>query len=482
MTTPPERRAIPSGFVTRLADIVGAANVDTSDSGLEGAARDETPNLPPSRPDVVVRPGNTEEVAAVMRACAEERVYVTPRGAGTGKAGGCVPVYGGVVLALDRLRAIVELDEENLLVRVQPGVILGELQATVEEAGLFYPPDPASLSMCTIGGNVATNAGGPRAVKYGVTSDYVLGLEAVLPTGEIVRTGRRTAKGVAGYDLTSLLVGSEGTLAIVTEATLKLLAKPAAVETALALFPTSSTAAACVTRVLRAGLVPRSVEYLDAWSLAALRGHPAVALQLPENAGAALLFEADGASPEDAFATLAQVLELASDEGAFGTVVATDERKRREIWQARRLLSEATKRVKPRKISEDVVVPRTRVPELVARWGALGEEHGLLTFAYGHAGDGNLHAQVLFDDEEDLPRVERALERLFEITLEMGGTISGEHGIGVAKRPYLPLEHGPALLALQQRVKDAFDPAGILNPGKLLPEKVALRAAASSCG
>lgn len=482
MPPPPERRTPPNGFLERLADIVGDAHVDTSAPSLDDASHDETPNLPRVRPDAVVRPASAEEVAAVMRACAAERVYVTPRGAGTGKAGGCVPLHGGVVLALDRLRSIVELDEENLLVRAQPGVILGELQATVEEAGLFYPPDPASLAMCTIGGNVATNAGGPRAVKYGVTGDYVLGLEAVLPTGEIVRTGRRTTKGVAGYDLTSLLVGSEGTLAIVTEVTLKLLARPSSVETALALFPSSERAAKCVTRVLRAGLVPRTVEYLDAASIAALRAHPDVALQVPEAAGAALLLEVDGSSSEEAFTSLTKVLDLASDEGAIGTVVATDERKRREVWQARRLLSEATRRVKPRKISEDVVVPRARLPELVARWGALGEEHGLLTCAYGHAGDGNLHAQVLFDDEGDLPRVERLLERLFEVTLEMGGTISGEHGVGLAKKRYLPLEQSRALLALQQRVKDAFDPAGVLNPGKLLPDKVALRAAALASG
>lgn len=473
---------LPPGFLQRLEGVVGDSYVDTSASALEVASHDETPNLPRSPPDAVVRPASASEVAAVLRACADANVYVTPRGAGTGKAGGCVPVHGGIVLALDRLKRVVELDEDNLVVRAQPGVILGELQSTVEEAGLFYPPDPASLALCTLGGNVATNAGGPRAVKYGVTGDYVLGLEAALPTGELVRTGRRTMKGVAGYDLTSLLVGSEGTLAVVTEVTLKLLARPRAVETALALFPSSSLAASCVSRVLRAGLLPRTVEYLDAASLAALRAHPGVTLNLPANVGAALLLEADGSTSEEAFDVLSRALDIAMDAGAQDTVVATDERKRREIWEARRLLSEATRQLKPRKLSEDVVVPRSKLPELVARWGALGEEHGLLTCAYGHAGDGNLHAQVMFDDDGDLPRVEKLLTRLFEVTLEMNGTISGEHGIGVAKKRYLPLEQSPTLLALQQRIKDAFDPAGVLNPGKMLPDRVALRAAALAVG
>ncbi len=476
------QRALPSGFLERLASVVGDAFVDTSPRALEDASHDETPNLPWCAPDAVLRPKDAQQVASVLRACSDAGVPVTPRGAGTGKAGGCVPVYGGVVLALDRLHSVVELDEENLVVRAQPGVLLGDLQAAARDAGLFYPPDPASLALCTLGGNVATNAGGPRALKYGVTGDYVLGLEAVLPTGEVVRTGRRTAKGVAGYDLTSLLVGSEGTLAVVTEVTLALLAKPRAVETALALFPSSQAAAACVTRVLTAGLLPRGVEYLDAASLAALRAHGGVTLRLPEGAGAALLFETDGPTSERAFEELSRSLDIAAGAGATHTVVAGDERQRREIWQARRLLSEATRRVKPRKISEDVVVPRSRLPELVARWGALGEEHGLLTCAYGHAGDGNLHAQVMFDDDGDLPAVERLLTRLFEVTLEMNGTISGEHGIGLAKKRYLPLEQSAAVLSLQQRIKDAFDPAGVLNPGKMLPDRVALRASALAAG
>jgi glycolate oxidase len=472
------RRPLPPRFLSRLERAVGEAFVDTSAAGLEEASHDETPNLPPALPDVVVRPGCTDEVAAVVRACADAGVYLTPRGAGTGKAGGCVPIYGGVVLAMDRLGSILHLSPPDLTVRAQPGVVLGELQAAVEEQALFYPPDPASLAWCTLGGNVATNAGGPRALRYGTTRDYVLGLEAVLPTGEVVRTGRQTVKGVAGYDITSLLTGSEGTLAVITEVTLKLLPRPRAVSTALAVFPTSEAAAECVSRVLAAGIVPRTLEYIDRVSLLALKALGTAPFPLPLHAGAALIVETDGESEASSFAALERALEEACAAGATSTLVATDENKRREVWAARRLLSEATRRFKSKKISEDVVVPRSRIPELVARWSALGEERGMLTCAYGHAGDGNLHAQVLYEEDEELPKVHALLDALFALTLQLGGTISGEHGIGLAKRRWLPQEQGEALISLQQRIKDAFDPAGILNPGKLLPERVALRAAA----
>ncbi|MFZ9885998.1 MAG: FAD-binding oxidoreductase [Myxococcota bacterium] len=460
---------LPPAFLVALTEALGTGRVDLSEEALARAAHDETPHFRSPAPGAVITPRNTDEVALVLKEATRAGVYVTPRGAGTGKAGGCVPVQGGVVLSLEHFTEILEIDDENFIVRVQPGVLLTDLQQAVEARGLFYPPDPSSLAACTIGGNVATNAGGPRAVKYGVTGDYVLGLEVVLPTGEVVRTGRRTAKGVAGYDVTRLMVGSEGTLGVVTEVTLRLIARPAAVETALAHFPSSAAAIQCVTKVLRAGLPLRCAEYVDGRSLDALREHPGVTLRLPAASRAALLFEVDAPSSDEALAALGAALEQALDEGALETMVATGEKQRREVWQARRMLSEATRRWKPRKISEDVVVPRSRLPELVAQWERLGEEAGFITCAYGHAGDGNLHAQVLFDDESQLARVEELLKRLFELTLQLGGTISGEHGIGALKRPYLPLEHSNELLALQRRLKLAFDPAGILNPGKILP-------------
>ena len=462
------RRPLPNGFLSRLERIVGARYVTTDADGLERASRDETPNLLPSLPDVVVRPGSAEEIADVVRACAEASVYLTPRGAGTGHSGGCVPLYGGVVLATDRVARILAIDAENHVADVEPGVVLADLQAAVEEVGLFYPPDPNSAAVCTLGGNVAENAGGPRALKYGVTSDWLLGVEAVLPTGEGVRTGRRTVKGVAGYDLTSLLCGSEGTLAVLTKITLKLTPLPRAVETALVVMPSSEAAARAVAQVLAAGVVPRTLEYLDGRSIDAVQRFGAP-YRFPAGAGAALIVETDADTPQLALESLARAVDVAHGAGALDALVASDDRQRRDIWQSRRLLSEATRRIKKRKVAEDVVVPRSRIPELVARHGELGDKHGLLTCAYGHAGDGNLHCQVLFDDDDELPQVEALLHELFTVVVSMGGTITGEHGVGIAKRDFLPLEQSEEVIALQRRVKAAFDPAGILNPGKVLP-------------
>lgn len=469
------RRPVPPGFVQRLEGALGSASVITDAEALVPYGVDETPNLAPALPDVVARPGSVDEVSAVVRLCADGGVYLTPRGAGTGKSGGCVPVHGGVVLALDRLQRITRIDKDDGTCLVEPGVILGDLQSTVEEQGLFYPPDPASLSSCTLGGNVAENAGGPRALKYGVTSNYVLGLDLVLATGERVHTGRSTTKGVAGYDLTSLVVGSEGTLAVITGITLKLLPSPRFVQTALAVFPSSEAAVRGVNAILDAGILPRTLEYLDHSSIAALRTM-SPPYRFPEGAGAALIVETDGESEPGTIEALSRALEACAEAGATDTLFATDAKKQREIWQSRRLLSEATRRIKGRKVSEDIVVPRSRIAEMVARVGALGDKHRLVTCSFGHAGDGNLHTQVLFDDDADLPRVDALLDELFRVTLELGGTISGEHGIGSSKQRWLPLELSPEVIALSERVKHAFDPAGILNPGKMFPDKLALRA------
>jgi glycolate oxidase len=471
------RKPLPEGFLTTLEHLVGGPHVVTDPDALERAGRDETPNLVPVLPDVVVRPGTVAEIASVMRACAEKGVYVTPRGAGSGKAGGCVPSFGGVVLQLDRLTRILEVDTQNMIARVEPGVILQDLMNVVEENGMFYPPDPASLSWCTLGGNVACNAGGPRALKYGVTGTYVLGLDAVLPTGEIIKTGKSTTKGVAGYDLTSMLVGSEGTLAVITGITLKLLPTPRFVQTALCIFGSSEDAVRAVSAILAAGILPRTLEYLDRDSINAVRVmNPPY--RFPQNAGAALLIEVDGESEQGTLEALERALDVANGHGCTDSFLATDERQRRDIWQSRRLLSEATRKIKKKKVSEDIVVPRSKIPEMVARTSAMGEKHNLATCSFGHAGDGNLHTQILFDDDSDMPRVEALLDDLFRTVLELGGTITGEHGVGLSKMKYLPLEHGQAELALMQRIKDAFDPAGILNPGKFLPEKLALQAAA----
>jgi glycolate oxidase len=471
IATPFTRRPLPLHFADRMRAIVGDDNVRDDDETLQRCSRDETPNLVPGLPDVVVRPANADETARVVRVCAEQQVYVTPRGAGSGKAGGCIPVHGGVVLGLDRLTSINSIDTNDLTARVGAGVILQPLQEAVEEVGLFYPPDPASLSWCTIGGNVACNAGGPRALKYGVTGTYVLGLEVVLPTGELIRTGKQTTKGVAGYDLTSLMVGSEGTLGIITGVVLKLLPKPRAVETALAVFPTTQQAVAAVSAIIAAGIIPRTLEYMDKDSIEAVRVmNPPY--RFPANAGAALIIECDGESAVGTLEVLERAINVTSEHGAVDAFLAQDEKQRRDIWASRRLLSEATRKITNRKVSEDIVVPRHKIPEMVARTAALGEKHGLRTCSFGHAGDGNLHTQILFHNDDDLPRVDALLDELFDVTLALGGTITGEHGVGLAKMKYLPKELSEDVLALSARIKRAFDPAGILNPGKFLPARL----------
>jgi len=449
-----------------LERIVGERFLLTGADVLEPYGKDETPNLKPAAADCVVRPGTVEEVMAVMRLCHDKGIYVTPRGAGTGQSGGCVPLYGGVVLHMDRFTQVHTIDDENLIAKVAPGVITGDFQQTVEEEGLFYPPDPASLSYCTLGGNVAENAGGPRALRYGVTREYVLGLDVVLPDGRRVQTGKQTVKGVAGYDLTALMCGSEGTLGVITGITLKLVPKPRAVQTALAVFPSSETAAKAVAAVLKAGVVPRTLEYMDRTCIHAVRDHGAP-YRFPADAGAALILETDGDDEEHAFAALERALEQAQAQGAVDVLLATDEAQRRNIWQSRRLLSEATRKIKKRKMSEDVVVPRSLIPQMVADIGALGDKHGIQTCAFGHAGDGNLHVQMLFDDDDELPQVEATMKDIFKRTVELGGTITGEHGVGIAKRDYLPLEQSDDVLNLQRAIKKVFDPAGILNPGKV---------------
>jgi len=470
------RKPLPAGFFDDVRRAVGDSYAIVDEETLARHSRDETPNLTPSLPDVVVRPGTVEEVQAVMRLCAERGVYVTPRGAGSGKAGGCVPVYGGVVLALDRLTRTLEIDRENQLARVEPGVILQPFQEAVEAEGMFYPPDPASLSWCTIGGNVACNAGGPRALKYGVTGSYVLGLDVVLPTGERIKTGRSTTKGVAGYDVTSLMVGSEGTLGVITGITLKLLPNPRHVQTALAIFEDTSAAVRAVSAVLARGILPRTLEYMDRDSIEAVKVMTPP-YRFPAGAGAALIIETDGESEQGTLEALARCVDVATEHGAVDAFLAQDAKQRRDIWASRRLLSEATRKIKKRKVSEDIVVPRSKIPEMVARTSLLGERHRLMTCSFGHAGDGNLHTQVLFDEEGDMPRVEALLDDLFDEVLALGGTITGEHGVGLSKKKYLPKELSDDVIALQQRLKDSFDPAGILNPGKFLPEKLALRAA-----
>jgi glycolate oxidase len=461
---------LPSGFLDRLAAIAGPEHVRTDPAAREiysvdGLKREGHP------PDAVVLPGSTAEVSAILRACDEARVPVVPRGAGTGYTGGAVPVRGGLVLSLERFTRILEIDRENLLAVVEPNVVTGELQAAVERVGLFYPPDPASLGQSAIGGNVAECAGGPRAFKYGTTRRYVLGLEAVLPTGEIVRTGSKAVKNVVGYDLTQLLVGSEGTLAVITRVTLRLVPKPPARATLRAAFASIDAAVAAVSALVAARVVPSAIELVDRASLEAIARYVPGERLAPAAAGAVLLIEVDGMS-EAVAAERRLVADACRTAGAQEVVEAADEAAREALWRLRRELSPALKTLAPLKLNHDVVVPKGRIPQLFALVEAVGRRHELLIACFGHAGDGNIHVNILLDPAAAgaMTRARLAERELFEGVVALEGSISGEHGIGFTKAPYLGLELAPEQIALMKRIKAAFDPHGILNPGKIFPE------------
>ncbi|RKH10283.1 FAD-binding protein [Corallococcus sp. CA053C] len=449
-----------------LKDVLSEGQVKRDEASLEAYGRDESDSgvYPP---DVVLLPEDTAQVSAIFKACQAHGVPFTPCGARSGKSGGSLPLRGGVAVSLERMNRIRAISTEDLTAVVEPGVVTGDLMKAVEALGLFYPPDPNSWEFCTLGGNVAENAGGPRALKYGVTRDYVIGLEWVMPDGEVLRVGRRTIKGVAGYDLVGLFVGSEGTLGVATEITVQLIPLPRQVMTALVVFPSVLHAARGVSAVLAAGILPRCLELIDEVAVQAIvhRG----SFQFPPGAGAALIAEVDGNTSEGVFAELTQLGAICEAQGATETLVAQDEAQRDRLWAARRGISPALRALKAAKISEDIVVPRSKIPDIIERLKRMGDELGLTVATYGHAGDGNLHANILYDGPSQRPLVEEALRRMLELTVALGGTITGEHGVGHAKREYLALEQAPALLDLQRRLKALFDPSGLLNPEKIFP-------------
>ncbi|MDB4969977.1 MAG: linked oxidase domain protein [Myxococcales bacterium] len=406
------------------------------------------------------------EVELVLRLAQEHRVPVTPRGAGTGMTGGCLPAKGGIVLSTERMTKIVEIDTDDLVAVVEPGVVLGDFAAAVEAAGLFYPPDPASLASCTLGGNVAENAGGPRAFKYGVTREYVLGLESVRMGGEVLRCGRRTQKGVVGYDVTAALVGSEGTFAVATELTLKLLPKPPAVQTLLAVFADPIAAGQAVTRAIHLGARPRALELLDRATIDHLRGR--TPYRLPDGAGAVLLCELDG-DPEGLDHALMRCAQACEAAGAIDVLIAQSEQQRRDLWETRRRANPTLKELHRHKIAEDVVVPRGAMPEMLRRIDAIAAAADVPIATYGHAGDGNLHINVLVDEEQIPERAYGAIDALMRATLELRGSLAGEHGVGLMKMKYVPWEQAPPLLRIQRELKRVFDPDDLLNPGKIFP-------------
>jgi glycolate oxidase len=439
---------------------------------LDDYGRDESPLPVCYPPECAVLVESTEQAAAVLRLCLEHEIPVTPRGAGSGMCGGSLPIAGGVVLSTERMKRIKEIDPADLVAVVEPGVVTGVLQEAVEAQGLFYPPDPASLEFCSIGGNASTNAGGPRAFKYGVTREYILGLEVALMGGELLRCGRRTAKGVTGYDLVAGFVGTEGTFGVITELVIKLLPNPPAAATVLGIFKDTTAAGTAITGLLRDGLRPRVLEFADKHSIDMVR--PKSRYRFPDNAGAIVLLEVDGES--DAMAMMVEKIGMRCDElGALDVLAATEPADRRALWEARRLISPSLKAAFRIKVNEDVCVPRGRIVEMLARVDQVSAETGIPTAVFGHAGDGNLHVNLLSNEDPADPAVRKtmwaAAERIFVHTIALGGTLSGEHGIGLTKRDYMHMEQTEQVLEWQRKWKSMWDPSGLLNPGKKIPAR-----------
>ena len=451
---------------SKLQNIVGKTNCTRNREDLACYAYDATART--YMPDAVLFPQNAQEISAVVNLANKDGFFVIPRGAGSGMTGGSLAVKGGVVLVMARMNRILKIDKDNLIAHVEPGVVTGRFHKAVEKEGLFYPPDPSSSEFSTLGGNVAECAGGPSAVKYGVTRDYVLGLEAVLPTGEIISTGVQTAKGVVGYDLTRLLVGSEGTLGIITRMTLRLLPQPEVVRVMTAVFDKIASAAETVSEIIRSGTIPRAIEFMDNASIRCVAGHLKIAL--PVEAEALLLIEEDGKSEEVDLA-MEQIKALCLSQGAQRVAIAGTKAEAENLWRARKAISPALFQYGPDKINEDIVVPRSKIPDMVKKISALRAETGLTMVSFGHAGDGNIHFNIMLDkkNEAELKKAEGAVEALFDYTLRLGGTISGEHGIGITKAPYLAKEIGNDAMNLMKKIKKLFDPNGILNPGKIFP-------------
>lgn len=456
--------ALPTAFVATLHALLGEDGWRTDDRALEAHAQDNSWRH--TLPAGVAFPRDREQVVALVRACREHRIALVARGAGTGTTGAAVPIEGSIVLSFARMNRILAIQPGDRCAVVEPGVLNGDLQQALMPHGLFWPPDPSSAEICSIGGNLACNAGGPRAVKYGTSRDNVLGLVAVTGAGELITCGGPYTKDATGYDLTHLLVGSEGTLALIVEATLKLTPLPVTQAGLRVLYRDADAAAQAVSRLMAQPVVPTRLEFMDARSLALLRRNGA---DVPE-AGAMLLVEADG--DHDTLPYLLQALSAAAEgDGLIALDVAMEGSARETLWAARKALSPALRSIAPGKINEDVVVPVSRIPALVAGVQALSVEFDLPIVTFGHAGNGNLHVNILYhpDDAGENARAHAALPRVFALTLALGGTLSGEHGIGLAKRDFMAQAFTPATLAAMRAIKAALDPDGILNPGKVLP-------------
>ncbi|MCO6162780.1 FAD-binding oxidoreductase [Flavobacterium sp. NRK F7] len=461
-----------SDILLSLQNIVGASYVFTDEETRKNYGHDETEdyNFPPQ---VVVKPKTPEEISAIMKLATQNKIPVTPIGAKTGLSGGALSIYGGIGLSMERFNSIIEVDDKNLQVIVEPGVITQVLKDAVAEKGLFYPVDPSSLGSCFIGGNIAENSGGARAVKYGVTKDYVLNLEVVLPNGEIIWTGANTLKNSTGYNLTQLMVGSEGTLGIITKIVLKLI--PKVTHNILMLVPFYKAEQACeaVSAIFRAGIVPSALEFMERdaidWTMKYVEG---VSVPIKEEIRAHLLIEVDGNYPDVLFQEAEKITEVLEQFEIDEVLFADTEDQKNALWKLRRAVGEAVKSNSVYK-EEDTVVPRYALPILLKGVKDAGKKYGFHTVCYGHAGDGNLHINIVkgdMSDENWITEVPKGIVEIFELTVQLKGTLSGEHGIGYVQKDYMPLAFNATELSLMKGIKKLFDPLGILNPGKILPE------------
>ena len=450
-----------------LKNLLGEENVKSDKAHLIAYCYDATRTR--FEPDAVVFPRDENDISAILKYCNEHKIVIVPRGAGSGFTGGALPSNGGIILSLERhMNKLLEIDMQNMVAVVQPGMINMDLQKAVEEVGLFYPPDPASENYSTIGGNVSENAGGMRAAKYGITKDYVMALRAVLPNGEIIRAGKKTIKDVAGYNIAGILIASEGTLAVITEITLKLIPKPKFQKTYMGIFPDVSSSMNAVFKSLANGASPVAMEFLDSLVIAALKQK--LNVDLPEFAGGVLVGDVDGNLEDEVSYQLDVLNKSFKENGATDFIVASNEDEAKKLWYARRNASPAVTIYGTKKLNEDISVPRSKLPEALDGIYAIGSKYGFKVPCFGHAGDGNIHVNVMVKDKNNAKEMEdghKAIEEIFQFVVDMGGTLSGEHGIGTSKAPFMHIAFNEAEMELFRSIKKAFDPNNILNPFKM---------------
>ncbi|MEO8666047.1 MAG: FAD-linked oxidase C-terminal domain-containing protein [Ignavibacteria bacterium] len=454
-------------ILNKLKEIVGEGSVILDDESLKLYSRDYTENLS-FDPEVIVKPHTTEEVSHILKLANEFKIPVVPRGGGTGLSGGALPIYGGICLSMERFKKIIEIDKENFQAIVEPGVITQVLMEECEKQNLYYPPDPSSKGSSFLGGNLAECSGGPRAVKYGVTKDYVLGLEFVTPTGEIINSGARVLKNVSGYNLTQLMIGSEGTLGIITKIILRLIPLPKYKKVLLAAYNNIEDCAKTVAKIFQSGITPSALELMEKSAIQAAERQ--LGKKFPNGeAEAQLLIEVDGNYEESLDKDIEVIAGLVTEQGAFDVLLAEDANKMNEVWALRRCIGEAVKSISEYK-EEDTVVPRSKIPELIKGVKEISAKYGITTICYGHAGDGNVHVNILKDKLDDKSwddNLDTAIRQIFKLTVSLGGTISGEHGIGYSQKNYLPIALGVNEIALMKNIKKTMDPNNIMNPGKI---------------